>query len=463
MDLKYKFTEHEVQKIKSQLEQDVIKKASQTAFVFAVLFSVYGVMSTGIITKYDSHVTMWSNSWPRILFNGIPFVLLGLFLRNRRASGQMKAFIWAILQPLIFVGACCVHVWPLMFAGNLEIYKYFHAANMFVITFGFIFVAPNRTVLIIHLASYTLAFLAPLLYLTHGSNDLSSMIVNDYICMTLGAAVAATFTYDLKEKIAFMDAQIKSTLTPFVGNTLATAIYNDKLDSLNNKKAFGLILSMDLRSYTHFIHTTPKDVSSNFMKEYHFLVSTTVGKYNGFIHKTTGDGHLISFGLMDESADLSDIQEIRSEVVEAEYRKAKILAENAVRMFDDLIIKYEKLKFRYDISERLTIGAALAAGPIEIQIQGDENYRQEVNIEGDTIARSSRLEAYTKFLVTRVKTPGSMLIISPEVVDDLGSEVHSRTWYLKDDEVPVRDFPDLKKVFYRSWASDSNQSEKKVS
>jgi len=465
MTINSKSREREVQKINLILDQGVVSRASDSLLVMAFLFSIYGIMSTEIITKFDSSVTIWSNSWPRILFNGLPFALLALYFKKKSINLNFKAILWAILQPLIFTIACCIHVWPLMIAGNLEIYYYFHAANMFVITFGLTFVAPSRSIMIAHVSSYTILFLIPLLYITRIDKSLMSMIINDYICMTIGACVAGHLTYKLRRKVAIMDAQIKSKVTPLVGEAVVSAIYNNNLEILNNRKAFGLILSMDLRGYTQFLQLNPKEISSAFMKEYHFMVSSTVGKYGGFTHKTAGDSHLISFGLMDESVDLSDIPGIQNEIIEAEMRKAGHLVERSIKMFEELIEKYEKLIARYDISDNLRIGAALASGLIEIQIQGDENYHQEVNIVGDTIVRSVRLEAYTKFLMNQVAPTCSMLILSPEIIDTFkfSFQLNIRSWIIYNSEQYVRDYPELKNLYYIIWVPAQRQSSKNAS
>lgn len=451
MSSKHLVSKQDAKDIYKKLDQGVAQRAAHSFFVYAFVFSIYGIMSTGIISKYDPDITVFNNSWPRFLFNGLPFLWLGFYLRKNDGNPYIKTFIWAAAQPIIFVIACCIHVWPLMHTGHLELYKYFHAANMFVITFSITYVAPARRVLSAHLAIYIILFLLPLIYLTKSDNDLASMIVNDFICMTLGASIAGHFTYRLRKQIAFLDAQIKSTLTPLVGSAVTSAIYSQRLDNLNNKSAYGLILAMDLRGYTQFMHSAPKEVSSAFMKEYHFLVSTTVGKFNGFIHKTAGDGHLISFGLMDESADLSDIRELRFEVISAEMHKSKILAESVETMFDELIEKYEQLKTKYDVTETLCIGAALASGNIEIKIQGNQDYRLEVNIDGDTIVRGARLEAYTKLMLSQLGPESSLLVYSPEIIENLKCHTLLEEWTIQNSSQSVRDYPLIKRLYYKIW------------
>lgn len=465
MNLKHKTSERDVHSINAVLDQGVVNRASENLLVMALLFSIYGIMSTSIISKYDPSVNMWNNTWPRVLLNGIPFSLLAFYLRKSSHNLHGKALLWAILQPMIFMVACFIHAWPVMMAGNLDLYKYFHAANMFVVTFGFTFVAPSRSIMLAHFSSYTLFFLIPLLYITRSDQDLLSMIVNDYLCMTMGACLAGHLTYRLRRKVAFMDAQIKSQLTPLVGEAVASAIYNNNFDRLNNRKSLGLILSMDLRGYTQFLQMSPKEVSSAFMKEYHFMVSSTVGKFGGFTHKTAGDSHLISFGLMDDSADLSDIPELREEVMDAEMRKVKALVETAIQMFEELIEKYLALKLRYDISDNLRLGAALASGMIEIQIQGDENYHQEVNIVGDTIVRSVRLESYTKFLMNHVAPTSSMLIISPEIMEklELDYKHNIKSWMINNNDQQVRDYPHIRKLYYKIWLPSQYSSKRQAS
>lgn len=460
MTFKSKLKEHEVQNINKVLAQGVVNRASENLLVMALLSSIYGFMSTSIISRYDPNITVWSNLWPRILFNGIPYALIAYALKTSSNHLRVKSYLWAILQPFIFMIACFIYVWPLMIAGHLELYKYFHAANIFVITFGITYVAPSRSIMLAHVLSYIACLFAPLLYITRGDKDLSSMIINDYICMIIGACVAGHLTYRLRRKVAIMDAKIKSKLTPLVGKAIATAIYNNSFEKLNNRKSFGLILSMDLRGYTQFMHMYSEDFTSDFMKEYHFMVSSTVGKFNGFIHKTVGDSHIISFGLMDESADLSDIPEIQNEVQEAEKRKTKVLSEIAILMFAEFMDKFLKLKLRYDISDNLRVGAALAAGSMEIQIQGDEVYRQEVNIVGDTIVRSVRLEAYTKLLISEVAPMGSMLIISPDIMECIGDEFRKKfqSWYINSSDQYVRDYPEMKILYYRIWLPQLDQA-----
>jgi class 3 adenylate cyclase len=199
------------------------------------------------------------------------------------------------------------------------------------------------------------------------------------------------------------------------------------------------------------MHNNSKEITGPFMKEYHFLVSTTVGKFNGFIHKTTGDGHLISFGLMDQTENLSDILSIKNEVQDAENNKGKILTEMAIKVFEDLVEQYENLKIKYDVCDELNIGGALAAGHIETQIQGDETFRREVDIGGDTILRSARLEAYTKPLMEKIGIQCSMLILSPELIDNLKTNIDFDYWQVVDKDIAVRDFPAIKKVYYRIW------------
>ncbi len=143
-------------------------------------------------------------------------------------------------------------------------------------------------------------------------------------------------------------------------------------------------------------------------------------------------------------------------------RKTQRLVQVALEMFEELIVKYEKLKQRYDISDYLKIGAALASGVIEIQIQGDEKYHQEVNIVGESIVKCVRLEAYTKFLMNQVSPDSSMLILSPEVVEKLEIDLkyNIRTWNIYGNEQSVRDYPDLKKIYYMVWVPATSQSQR---
>lgn len=120
-------------------------------------------------------------------------------------------------------------------------------------------------------------------------------------------------------------------------------------------------------------------------------------------------------------------------------------------MFDELIEKVDQLKASYHIIDDIWIGAGIAAGNIQLQIQGNQTYRQEVNIDGDTIVRCARLEAYTKLIMNKINEKCSLLIFSPEMKGILNSQINLEPWSTDGQDMAVRDYPDIKMIYYKKY------------
>ena len=148
------------------------------------------------------------------------------------------------------------------------------------------------------------------------------------------------------------------------------------------------------------------------MNEYHSLVSATVGEIGGHVHKLNGDGHLISFGVMDEIP-VNDLPDLGSEGVLAEQNRKKGNFERSVKAFERLMFGSEALKIKYFVGHELKVGAGLAYGEIEVKVLGDELHRKELDIVGESIVRSVRLEGYSKLLNKEIDGLSSFLVIDP--------------------------------------------------
>src|SRR5207248_673796 len=108
-------------------------------------------------------------------------------------------------------------------------------------------------------------------------------------------------------------------------------------------------ISMDLRGYTQLVRGIGTTVSAKFMDEYHKAVSTVVGSRKGYIHKTAGDGHLVSFGLMDDLPDLSDLPGIEDELNEAEKNRGRHFLAKAIETVDAVVRNLSRLADQFNL------------------------------------------------------------------------------------------------------------------
>src|SRR5688500_10616383 len=81
-------------KVRELSLQGCVERSSFLSFVFAGMFGGYGFTSLAFLQKFDPSITLWSNVWPRLLFNSLPLVALGYWIRNSKTSDSRKFNVW---------------------------------------------------------------------------------------------------------------------------------------------------------------------------------------------------------------------------------------------------------------------------------------------------------------------------------------------------------------------------------
>lgn len=450
----------ELEIIHHKLGKGAVYRARALSLSFSLAFTLYGVSSLSTIQRFDSTVTLFSNVWPRVLLNGIPYLCLGLYFGDWEKNIALKMWLWAILFPILFTFACLVNVWPIIYDGHPDLYLYVHGANVIVILMGLILVSPPPKFLAITIASLVIFFILPLAFVFNHIGDFFTLkyVMNDFSYAIPLAAMAAYQNYSLRFKLAKEDVRNKHSVQKFVGNLVTDAIFENRDELLKNRSAEGFLLALDVRGFTKLMKSDNQNQARQLMDKYHNLVATFIGGSSGFIHKTHGDGHLISFGLMNEQADLSGIPGLFEEEKVASLRRNKEIVKNAIITCEKIIDAFFRLKNEFGIGQNIQIGAAIDFGVVEMKIKGDARVRLEFDFDGIPVIRCVRLENHTKFLSKTVSPDNSYLILSKSAVNF----VENLTEFQKLDTTanPVRDFPEEDIIYYRTFSDFL--SEKKV-
>jgi class 3 adenylate cyclase len=423
--------------------RDSVARAGVLSYLSAALFVGYGFTSIAFIRRYAPEIELWTNVWPRLLFNGAPLALLGLFVQRARVSNLAKLHVWAAGYMLVFHAAAWIHVWPLVLRGNPGILAYVNGANVYLFSLIFAGVAPPSRYLPSFMTITVAAFVGPLFVISWLGKDpvILRLIVND-TSFALGSGVfLSMLVHRLRVRVARLELEHATDAARFLGPTLTKAIYEDRRDLLESRRKKGFIVTLDLRGYTSLVQGHDEKTAARFMEQYHALVADSVGKLSGSIHKTAGDGHLVSFGLMEGSVDLSDIDDLGDEVDAAEQRRNRALLENAVKCVERIVIGAARLAHENCIETEVRIGAAIDYGEVEIKVMGDRDHRAELDIFGSTIIRATRLESYTKAITRHFRPGESILIVSPSASQFLGDSTRFRM--LRTTGNPVRDFPEI--------------------
>lgn len=437
--------------LEAKLKKGFAERSVILFAIFAIASVFYGFQTFDVLRKFNNNLDLYQNVIPRLLFNTLPCIFIIFLQKKIVKNSNLKVMIWAIGFPIIYLVACMINVWPLIYSGQHEVYLYFHAANMFCIMLSFLLVAPNIKYSVIHLLVFCLTFFVPAYIMLEKDKAYTNLLLNDSISSVAVSLFSAYFLFSLRKKIAIYEMKFKNQITPFLGSDLMQAIYSEKLDKLRNFKAEGLILSIDLRGYTQFLQSHNEHLTSAYMEKYHSIVTRLFCGKGGCLHKSNGDGHIFSFGIMDE-IDLSDLKTLENEVENANRTKIKIYSNKIHDLFPEFVSEFHKLNQEFNIKSNLRIGAAVACGDVKLKVQGDAGTKMELDIEGEVIVKASRLEAYTKLLGEKESKTSSYLILEEEVANNVDTQRYT-CWDTTLSGLQVRDFPSILKIFYTAWES----------
>lgn len=445
---------------KLELEDKLLKGFAERSVILFAVFAIgsvfYGFQTFDVLKKFNSNLDLSQNVIPRLLFSTLPCLII-IFLQKKVIKNKnLNVMIWALGFPIVYLITCMINVWPIIFNGQHEVYLYFHAANMFCIMLSFLLVAPNIKYSLIHLLTFCVTFFAPAYSMLRQDNTYTNLLLNDSLSSVAVSLFSAYFLFSLRKKIAIYEMKFKNQITPFLGSNLVQAIYTEKLDRLKNFKAEGLILSIDLRGYTQFLQSHNEHLTSAYMEKYHSIVTRLFCGQGGCLHKSNGDGHIFSFGIMDE-IDLSDLATLNKEVENANQRKLKIYSNKIHELFPEFVSEFHMLNQEFNIKSNLRVGAAVACGDVKLKVQGDAGTKMELDIEGEVIVKASRLEAYTKLLGEKTSKTASYLILAEEVAKNVNTQGYT-CWDTTVNGFQIRDFPSISKVFFSAWENPQNNS-----
>lgn len=440
------------EEITQKILRDSVERASLFSLFFAFIFTFYSYNSISYIQRFMPKVTAWENFWPRILCNCLPLLFLHWITKsNIKLNDKTKLRIWILGFAMQMHIAGWIYVWPIALRINPLILVFISTANVYLFLIVFIVVAPPTK----HLLHFTLTlgiiFLLPLFIVAYLGKDMGIFIivVNDSLTAIISGAGVSLMIDRLRVKIALSDLKRSSEAKKFLGPTVSQAIFEGKTDLLKSRTCHGLIISTDVRGYSELVLKNEKKAVTDFMDRYYKALNESVAKYGGHIHKTLGDGHIISFGLMDLKPDLSDIPGIEFDEQIATQRQMRSLLEAALICFEYAFRKTAAISHEFFFKQPICLGIGMTFGEVEIKVHGDESYRKELDIFGGTIIKSNRLQAYTKDITQRFSSGSSIIVISPE----LGSFVEGQTGWieLSTEQSPIRNFPEIASV----WAKQA--------
>lgn len=439
--------------IEKELLEGIVSRAGTLFLTWSFIAVLYGFLSIGLFRSKIPDLTLWDNVWPRFLYSGLPIAIVAFIYKFQSSQhSKIKAWLTVILLPIFLISSSLIHAWPLFWDGHHDFYLQFHASNIIGMASGIFVISGSPRMVLAQCVGFTLIYFGPLLVLfSQNQPIISQLIISDALISSIILLVTLKSIHKLRVTLAIADHRHRKKASLFLGKHLTDAIYEDRQMVPDNFSRDGLIMSIDLRGYTNFFQSNPPEVVRAFMSDYYSLSTKVLSEKKAFLHKTIGDGLLISFGIMDSDTDLSDLpeaQKISEKIVEQ--KKAESLSQ-ATQVFLEISRGLEELSNKHQVTCTLNLGAGCAYGPIEVLVRGDESYRQELDIQGSTIIKSVRLESYSKILNKNIDSDSSFLLLSPELIPYADSSYGFKTLMLTKPEQQIRDFPDIHILLYRQW------------
>lgn len=443
----------ETAQIERNLLEGVVSRAGTLYLTWSFIAVLYGFLSIDIFRSKIPDLTLWENVWPRFLYSGLPILIVALSYKLQpKKQTKLKAWMSVILLPVFLISSSMVHAWPLFWSGHYDFYLQFHASNIIGMASGIFAISASPRLVFAQCLGFIAIYFGPLLLLFAKAQPVvSQVIVSDTLISTIILLVTLKSVHRLRFALASAEHRRHKKTSSFLGKHLTDAIYQDRQMVPDNYSRDGLIMSIDLRGYTKFFQSNDPNMVRAFMSDYYSLATKTLSTKKAYLHKTIGDGLLISFGIMDNETDLSDLPEAQALTDKMNSQKMTDLTKQAVDVFFGIAQGLEDLTKKHSVTGSLMIGAGCAFGPIEVLVRGEENSRQELDIQGNTIIKSVRLEAYSKLLNKNIDFDSSFLILAPELMNYTCTGQGFKTLMITKPESRIRDFPEINTVLYRQW------------
>lgn len=442
----------ELRALERSLLEGVVSRAGTLFFTWSFISTLYGFLSVELFRQKIPDITVWDNVWPRVVFSSLPLLLTALWYKQNTRQTVLKAYLTPFLLPFFLLCASLIKAWPLFWQGHYDFYLQFHATNIIAMSSGIFVISASPRMVLAQSFGFILFYFGPLLMLFGDHQpQLGQMIISDAMMVTIILIVTLKSIHKLRLSVAVDELQRRKKASLFLGKNLAQAIYQTTNMVVDDYTRDGLVMSVDLRGYTKFIQSVDRATVRAFMSDYHALVNKTISSRKSYLHKTIGDGLLITFGVMDNETDLSDLPDASEAHKRLEETKKAECLRQAAEVFLGISRGLEELSIKHGISLPLVIGCGCAYGAIDVVVHGDDSYRQELDIQGTAIVRSVRLEAYSKLLTVRIDPESSFLLVSPELASSVEPSLGFKMWMITSANEQVRDFPEIKSILFRQW------------
>jgi class 3 adenylate cyclase len=431
----------------------------QFSVLLIIIAFVYGFTSFNYLHRFDPHLTLWANVWPRIVFSSLPMVVSALVLKRMAVSDRTKLFLWIIIYSIIFNFTAWIHVWPIALNGRPEVLSYVNSANVYLFAFTFLTVAPPVRYLIPFTLILVLIFVFPLFVVAYLAGDpvIFRLLVNDSTATILSGACLSAIIQGVRMRLAAIEIEREDEARKFLGPIVSSAIYEQNRGILQEKTIKGFTVSLDICGST-LLQNEYRSRWTDFHKEFSRFVRAAVAKHKGYIQKTVGDRYVISFGVLDELVEASDVRGVGTESPPSADARLRRVSESTFACIDEILSQIVVIGKRFIPERMINARAGVDRGLLICGISGEGSTGLEFDINGVPVNCSDRLEKFSKNYLEKNPSDGSILVISPSASDYMGDLSPFKRVQLNatsgvcDAGIVVKEFPQIQWVLIKNYA-----------
>lgn len=426
-----------LEKAKNKIDPEILEMAEEKynlqavsriiliCWCISVAYTLFGFISYELVSSYDSTISLFSNVWPRLLFNVVPFLILIKFLYSPRISplSKINAYIWVYC--VVFFISSSIYVWPIALTSDPSIILYVSAANVIYLCATWTIAAIPTKLMMRATIGVSLFIVAPIFFVISKSSNslLIATVVNDTVLSVVVGLGCGYLLSRLHWKLQVVYAQQVKHSSEFLGKPLQEAIYKGKTNILKEQKVSGYIFFLDIRDSTKLAKKYGNKWD-NFCSDWITRAGRIIEKNHGNFIKSSGDGILGGFGLFDDLPDLDDIPEIENEREIADERRWGDLTKETFNCLEELIYEFMVFSKNYFPDENLRIGCGVDRGFVTRGVRGSQD-KKEFDIWGDRVNIASKLESLCKDLYkySNLDVASSIMVVSPFACDYLERDV----------------------------------------
>lgn len=394
----------------AQLNAESARSSVLLCYFFAFLFGTYGFFVTPYLQRSMPLLTVWDNTYPRILLSVLPILLLSYILKKTSFDPAKKILTFYVVFSFIFLATAHIHIWTAATDyGDEFICALMLGPNALAYLIISAFLAPTIRVQLAGTASLVAIFWIPYYRITERSSrsDLFAFVEGSIVmAIPIGIFVASKLAIS-RAKMIENNLSVKSKAKESVNSATANALFDSEYDYKQVRERKGVFSVFDLRGSTR-LKKLPG--GQKLIREFVEMGMACALRNGAEIINDRGDGYFLFFGPEENKdiVDLDDIPSIQTDLAYADRRLYSRHFQNYKIFLSEMEKGMSELEERYGLGPVNAGFAATLASAKYYFLQAEGKKRE--HWDHDVLSLLDRLEKLSKVIKENIAESVSVAV-----------------------------------------------------